>query len=253
MKSLVFGSGIVRVRPDPVFGPWISVQRRGKDSLHKDKIIKLNSIGFSWDPKAERWEELFSALIKFQRKEGHMRVPQGYVYGKLNLGTWVNNLRQDKENLPRERIKRLDEIGFIWNPTTEQWQSYIRALVNFSRREGHVRVPEGHEESGLKLFIWIYNIRTRLKKGRLSPEQIKELDSLGFAWDPLTEQWETGFDSLKKFRQREGHCLVAQKHIEEGFGLGNWVSRQRLLMRSRQLSPDRLKRLQTLGFVWHAR
>jgi superfamily II DNA or RNA helicase len=234
-------------------GLWVSVQRRAKDSLNKEKIIKLNSIGFCLDPKAKRWEELFSALLKFKRKEGHTRVPQGYVHDKLNLGTWVHNLRQDKESLPLDKIKRLEEIGFVWDPNAEQWQNYINALANFYQREGHVRVPEGHEESGLKLFAWICNIRTRRKKGRLNPEQIRELDSLEFAWDPIAEQWETGFNSLKDFYQREGHCRVAQKHIEKGFGLGIWVSRQRLLMNSKQLKPDRFKRLKSLGFVWEAR
>jgi hypothetical protein len=53
---------------------------------------------------------------------------------------------------------------------------------------------------------------------------------------------------LKKFHKREGHCRVAQNHKEEKLALGAWVSSQRTKKDS--LTPDRLRRLNALGFSW---
>ena len=35
--------------------------------------------------------------------------------------------------------------------------------------------------------------------------------------------WEEGFAALKKFKAREGHCLVPDGHVEGTFKLGQWV------------------------------
>ena len=50
--------------------------------------------------------------------------------------------------------------------------------------------------------------------------------------------------------EREGNCLVSDKHREDGYQLGQWVSRQRFKKES--LSEDRYRRLDELGFVWES-
>jgi hypothetical protein len=53
-----------------------------------------------------------------------------------------------------------------------------------------------------------------------------------------------------KFKKREHHCVVPPKHIEEGFGLGRWVSTQRTRKKKGALSPEFIERLDAEGFVW---
>ena len=52
--------------------------------------------------------------------------------------------------------------------------------------------------------------------------------------------------------KREGHCRVPAAHKENGFRLGQWVSRQRQSKDAETLSEARRQQLDELGFVWNA-
>jgi Fe2+ transport system protein FeoA len=88
----------------------------------------------------------------------------------------------------------------------------------------------------------------RVNKDKMSSERRRRLDELGFIWNQLEADWEEGFNYLKIYRDRVGHCRVPQRHKENGFSLGAWVSRQR--QSKNTLSLERRRRLDELGFVW---
>jgi hypothetical protein len=161
-------------------GAWVGKQRSRKEGLTSDQIRRLDRLGFSWDPYAEQWEEGFAALQKFRRREGHCRVPRRSHEFGLNLGDWVNRQRSTKEDLTPDQIRRLDRLGFSWDPYAEQWEEGFAALQKFHEREGHCRVPRKHQEDRFKLGIWIGT--QRAKKDRLSRKEIKRLNALGFVW-----------------------------------------------------------------------
>ena len=94
---------------------------------------------------------------------------------------------------------------------------------------------------------WVSNQR----KKKPTEERHQRLDELGFVWDPHVQQWEEGFSALLKFKEREGNCLVPRKHIEDGYRLGNWVSRQRTY--EDKQPEERRRRLDELGFVWEVK
>ena len=227
-------------------GNWVINTRVNKNKLTPDQLKRLNSIDFIWDPLAEQWEQGFAALEMFHQREGHCRIVALHEEDGRKLGVWVSSQRSKKKQLSSEQLKRLNSLGFIWNPHGELWEQGFIALVKFKNTEGHMRVPRGYEENGLDLGGWVISQRSKIKQ--LSSEQFKRLNSLGFIWDPHTELWEKGFAALTKFQKREGHCLVPQPHIEDGMKLGIWVSNVRA--RKNQLSPDQLKRLNSLDFSW---
>ncbi|MDA9993639.1 DEAD/DEAH box helicase family protein [Burkholderiales bacterium] len=66
-----------------------------------------------------------------------------------------------------------------------------------------------------------------------------------------TASWNFFFGLLEVFKQREGHCAVQAKVIEDGFKLGRWVNGQRTKRQS--MSAERRKRLDAIGFVWDGR
>jgi hypothetical protein len=77
-------------------GGWVNNLRQKKSDLSKSQVILLESfIGWEWDVLNFKWEEGFSNLEIFVKKEGHARVslhyktPSGY-----NLGTWVMRFPQ---------------------------------------------------------------------------------------------------------------------------------------------------------------
>jgi len=227
-------------------GWWVIRQRNNKNSLNAEQVRQLDSINFTWDPYSEQWESAFAELGKFRNHNGHCRVPNKPREGSVRLGAWVSHQRLNKAKLTPNRIRRLDSLGFSWDPFTEQWEEGFAALNGFRKRNGHCRVTKNTHENGVNLGTWVTT--QRHKKESLSDKQISRLESLGFSWDPFTEQWEEGFAALRKFRKREGHCRVVRSHLEDGVNLGGWVTKQR--HKKAKLTPDRIKRLSSLNFIW---
>jgi hypothetical protein len=99
-------------------GGWVSSQRRNfaNNQLSDNRIRRLNALGFVWDPNDEDWENTYEVLKWYHKKYGHSRVPINYIIKNLNLGTWVNSQRQRKKLISEDRVKRLDALGFIWDP-----------------------------------------------------------------------------------------------------------------------------------------
>ena len=227
-------------------GAWVNKQRNEDKRQLPERVTRLNSLAFSWDPLAEAWETAFSKLQKFRNREGHCRVPRDHQEDGLGLGTWVTEQRFKKTWKKPDHVARLTSLGFSWDPIAEDWEVAFSALQKFRKREGHCRVPGNHKEDGLGLGTWISE--QRLKKARLAPDKVERLNRLGMLWDPRTQRWEAAFSKLQKFRKREGHCRVPIGHVEDGLKLGKWVSKQRL--EEKRQYPDRVGRLNSLGFSW---
>ena len=66
------------------------------------------------------------------------------------------------------------------------------------------------------------------------------------------QRWEERFAQLLRFRERFGHCRVAAKWKED-VPFGHWVHVQRELKKKGMLSPERIARLEAIGFEWHGR
>ena len=229
-------------------GQWLQFQRTRRDKLSPERRQRLDDIGFVWDPIAEFWEEGFSKLLQFRETEGHCRVSIGFKLDGFNLGAWVSNQRVAKDSMSSERRQKLDDIGFVWDPFSEDWEEGFSKLLQFKEAEGHSRVHAGFKLDGFNLGQWVS--RQRNKQDSMSSERRQRLDDIGFVWDPVREAWEEGFSKLVRFKETEGHLRVTQRFKLNGFSLGHWVSDQRKAKDS--MSPERKQRLDDVGFVWDA-
>jgi hypothetical protein len=180
-------------------GQWVGVQRKNKITLAPERVQRLDEIGFLWDPFTADWEEGFAALKVFKKREGHCRVPHSHKEGAHRLGQWVSTQRRSKTTLTAERLQRLEEIGFVWDPLTADWEAGFAALKAYREREGHCRVPRPHKEGDYKLGIWVRY--QRKNKTTLTPERVQRLDEIGLVWDPFTADWEEGFAALEVFKR----------------------------------------------------
>jgi hypothetical protein len=127
-------------------GVWVRTQRYYKDNLSVERKRRLNAIGFVWDWLDYRWEQGFTALLKFKRREGHCRVPIFHSEANYKLGWWVSTQRQrrKKKELSSERKARLNKIGFVWNESRggrshRAWRK--RREEGMSAKEGHQKSP----------------------------------------------------------------------------------------------------------------
>jgi superfamily II DNA or RNA helicase len=227
-------------------GFWVATQRQGMGYLSPDRKKRLDDIGFVWDAVADAWDEGFSKLVQFKEQEAHCRVPASFNLDGFRLGIWVSNQRAKQYKLSSERRRRLDGIGFVWDPNTDRWEEGFSKLLQFKELEGHCRVPQRFKLDGFNLGRWVATQRSI--QNTLPPDRKNRLSDLGFVWDAITDQWEEGYRRLLQFKEREDHCRVPDGYTTDGFNLGNWVAVQRRT--EDKLLLSRKTRLDELGFVW---
>lgn len=75
-------------------------------------------------------------------------------------------------------------------------------------------------------------------------------EDIGGACDSRSDKWEYAFSLVLKFKQREGHCNVPSRHIEDGIHLGDWLQYQKRRKRSGRLDPIHRQRLTAIGVAW---
>ena len=174
-------------KKDPSLGRWVNKQRNEKkDKLTEDQRSRLDHLGFDWDPNQTDWLEGYNALIRFFKREKHMSISNNHIepgYDK-DLASWVGKQRSIKDKLSTERLAKLNKIGFPWDPRAEIWNMNLAKVEQFKKREGHCRVPYGHQEDGIKIGSWLGTQRYNRKKEILSEERIQILNKLGILWNP---------------------------------------------------------------------
>ena len=228
---------------------------------------ELEALGFAWKPlhaRAEaRFEKGLAQLQVFHRRHGHTRVTGSYKK-QPDLWKFRHYQRQlfRQGLLPPERKARLDELGFDWEKdapvpratvefTDPGWHSMLKKLTAFQRKCGHTRVPKGWKDALLQR--WVFRQRRRLRLGTLLPERAAALKALGFEAHTkgLFEDtlWERRFRELAAFHKQHGHTRVPRPRGQD-VPLHSWRIHQRKLRRLGRLAPDRIAKLDTLGFDW---
>jgi helicase associated protein len=66
-----------------LLGKWCHAQRGIKATLSPERIARLDALGFPWDAREARWENMFAELVAFKEANGHCDVPAGRP-----LGVW---------------------------------------------------------------------------------------------------------------------------------------------------------------------
>ncbi len=171
---------------DKKLASWANTQRRKykkkKKGLSPEQIERLVEIGFVWDLLEAEWEKMFVALEKFEEEHGHCNVTRK-LSDDSKLHSWVSKQRTDykKGELSPERITRLVKIGFVWDMLEAEWKEMFAALEKFEEEHGHCNVTARYS-ANLKLGRWVANLRSRMKRGKLSEKRISRLKAIGFAF-----------------------------------------------------------------------
>jgi hypothetical protein len=166
--------------------------------------------------------------------------------------------------LTQEQMKVLE---FLHVPLTsrgdDHWNRFFELLQQYGERHGHVLVPRLCEVPGLG--DWVTDQRRQYKAwhqgqpSQLTKERREKLQGIGFAWQVRNRpEWEHRFQELIEYKGKHNDCKVPQ-HYKENRALGKWVAKQReqfkLLKKGQHsfLTPYRLEKLNTIGFVWQIR
>ena len=246
-------------------GSWLGTQRKvyaGKvNGILTDKQIeKLNAIGMRWENvKDLRWEKNYAAAKEYYKEHGDL-LPKvnDKAYRSVKLGSWISQLRTYRKSgicsayLTGERIKMLDEIGMAWDVPDYLFEKNYAALLEYYKENGNADVPSYYVTAdGLKLGMWVCNIRNRLKgvgKGaELTEEQKKRLDELGFPWEgTFRNTWNKNYEAACKYKKKYGDLKIPVAYVSEnGIKLGTWFRHQMDI--GERLPAEKKEKLLALG------
>ena len=133
--------------------------------LPVDKGNKVNESLTTWD----RWYKL---CVEYKNEFGHMCPTCTEKYNGHALGDWCSYQRisYNKGELSEDKIKRLEDIGFIfnyalyaWNQRFEEYKAYVKETGNYFPRTDCIH-------NGNKVGSWFLSQRKERKRGKLNPE-----------------------------------------------------------------------------------
>jgi Helicase associated domain len=174
-------------------------KKRSSDTEHESTLENCNEDTSETDRRfrpyqAGQWSEKFIELCNFKDKTGHCLVPYTYQEN-LALARWVKRqryqyklmLEQKATTMTAERVKALDEIGFVWDSQGAAWGDRLGELQQFRQLFKHCNVPSNYFDNP-RLATWIkcqrrqYKLYIENKPSNMTSQRIQHLTSLGFEW-----------------------------------------------------------------------
>lgn len=201
------------------------------------------------------WLTRYQQLIEYKARFGDCKVPAGWAENR-SLGKWVVRQRDNEEEMPEERKKMLNDIGFIWRGDMQRekdaaWMEFYEQLKQYYEKKGPSKVPETKKKYR-SLSLW--ETRQRRTKKTMIPRRKALLNEIGFLWQEdldrmKKESWMRKYEKLKAYYEEYGNSNVPSHNpTKELDRLGGFVSRQR--KRESELEPWQKKLLAKLDFVW---
>lgn len=231
--------------------------------LPAERERRLDAIGFVWEKTAQTWERYYAAAETYYRREGHLRVPVGYVTEDgLALGTWLRSKAAAKDSLPQEKRKALEAIGMTWDSRYDEgWNEKFRLAAAYYQEHGNLEIPREYTVQGVKLGRWVSALRSARMRPeeshyRLDTERIRRLDGIGMRWGG--EDWEVRYRLAESYYREHGNLHISQGYVAETdagrIWLGKWLSAQRRKHSSpdgkRALTAEQERRLEAIGMEW---
>ena len=136
------------------------------------------------------WSQKYFLLKQYGQEHGDCKVPRSHKA----LGIWVNNMRSNrrKNQIPQDRIAKLDKIGFHWGkgyPEPVTWDDRYGELKTYHTKFGHCNIHvDANPARQSDLAKWVLEQRKqgkrlrRMKPSSMTMEQYDRLDDLGFKW-----------------------------------------------------------------------
>lgn len=186
------------------------------------------------------YESAIQCLRSYRRFNGDVVIPRRYQvpshdafpiewHGKYLAKTlydmrwWNKHVRSSPD-----RVLELNQLGFVWGRLQEEWNLVLEALITYSQIYGHVNVhstffvPYGNDiwpraTWGLNLGSCVHRIRSRNDFLRCDARysRRKQLDLLGFVWDPSEVAFQKFYTALQHYAKLQGQQRFHDLNMEK--------------------------------------
>lgn len=188
-------------------GDYVSYIRRKykAELLEKEQIKQLNDVGFEFQINDRSndvsLEEKINIIIVYIKTKGPDIKTNLILKDGTKIGNYVKDVRKaySNEKLTEEQINQLKEVGFIFKTKNRENEKNMQEKIDIVER--YIRENNSDIRTslilkdGTMLGQYVKNIRFAYSKGKLTKEQIAQLNSVGFVWEtsklkPLQQQKE---------------------------------------------------------------
>jgi hypothetical protein len=172
-------------------GVWVQDQRYRykKNDLSQERIEKLELLdGWEWDALEQVWNAFIFYLKMYKKVNGHTIVTRDNISEdevEFELGYRVSHYRAEykKGNLSKEKVDELNSLGFVWDVKEHLWQNGFLSLLDYKKTYGHINFVNSAVIDNYPIGSWRKQQRRKYKQDKLTPEQIKKLESVdGWKW-----------------------------------------------------------------------
>ena len=202
------------------------------------------------------WSQMCAALVVFEAKHGHCRVPEGVQINGVSLAAWVRKQRtiHRKGQLANGRVAHLRKIP-SWSFTSSYEAGFCggyRRYAAWAASRDQAAEPTGEQLGSRAATVWATNLRRRRQAlqaaGKdLPAEQLQAMaDIPGWQWDPFEDEFQTKLAVLYDFIAQTGGTIadIKQRDRWHDHRIGSWINVWRT--RRDQLTQEHLRILDAL-------
>ena len=213
------------------------------------------------------WELMYMKAAEYAKENGNLEVPRRYkTKDGYSLGNWIFTQRKvyaglQYGNLSQTRVKKLEQIGMVWDSVRDaSWQRYFAAATEYRKEHGNLDIKASYvSPSGIKLGSWLSNLRTYRKNNIQShyptQERIESLDKLGMVWDVPDYLWERNYAACVEYHRAHGDLDIPFDYVSKNrLKIGMWIRNQRAARQGKEhatrLTEEQVRRLDAIGMLW---
>ena len=228
---------------------------------YREKVKKLKVLGLMYTPiETKSQQEKTDVIVAYIKTNGPNAKMRDLEDG-TPIGKYVKAIRRAFKNgsLDDENKKKLERVGFKFSEGREQSRTVeekIQLIISYYKSGVDISKTTKRADDGTNIGLIVKKIRSEYKKKQLSPEQIKQLEDIGFVFEKNVEDSKTPdekIDMLLEYYKEKGEWPKTQQTFKNGYNLGQYISDIRKLYKSDQMSEKQIKKLEGVGFVFLTR
>jgi hypothetical protein len=142
-------------------------------------------------------------------------------------------------------------LGGKANKDDKLWMKHCERLKAYQLENGPGSFPPSSYPKDKQLGYWVEEQRRQKRQNKLDAVRVKLLNDIGFVWNLRDMRWMVvQFRRLQAYQLENGPGSFPPRSYPQDKQLATWVDKQRQGKRNNKVDPDRVKRLDDIGFVW---
>jgi uncharacterized Fe-S cluster-containing protein len=241
-------------------GNFCSHQRQNKRQckLTDEQIHKLEKINKWYWEMGNSFDENYEKLKQWINNNKKMPSTHSEDEQEKYLGNFCSNQRYKKKigKLSDEQIKKLETLE-KWFWSSEEIKVFKTFDENYEELKQWIdtnnKIPSYGSKNEIEknLGSVCSVLRTRMKKGQLSDEQVKKLGKINKWYWEMEDSFNEHYDDLKQWVETNNKMprMKTEDTIEKSLGI--FCSHQRQNRKKNKLSDEQIKKLGEIdGWYW---